>query len=476
MSPFLRDFYPPTAKSSNQNHNTTMLSPPKTLPSSTSWIRFQGGVITRPRNGPLLFIVIVLGNLLYLVRQSGWVQSRTLPRPNSSRIHPNDVYGVRPRRSPPVDPAIVSVDFDAIQFIFPSNEDRLYYYMGSWYIRTLEEEEKGQDNAFLCSVATYYRPEAMHFFDKPYMFDETNLKVVRNKNRPFHFGARKNNKAMLVYSQDALENLIRHGPPGMRLILQFGDQVTMPTFPLILKSRWASNQTIAVSSSSSSSTTTTPAITQPILALLETGRHYRNIPKVKRLDIPWQSKKDSLIWRGFPTGGTNRLTLVQKYIEYPVGDIDMAFDSLSDEVLADDPQHNIVLQRGRVELQEQLQFKYLLSLEGNDVASGLKWMLYSNSVVLMPRPTRVAWAMEDQLVPWYHYIPVQDDLSDLPAMIQWARANDEICERIAQHASEYIIQLYASKEARRNNKWLHQQIVKRYTAQFGKALANCSIE
>jgi Glycosyl transferase family 90 len=117
-----------------------------------------------------------------------------------------------------------------------------------------------------------------------------------------------------------------------------------------------------------------------------------------------------------------------------------------------------------------------LSLEGNDVASGLKWMLYSNSVVLMPRPTRVAWAMEDQLVPWYHYIPVKDDLSDLPALIQWARSNDDKCQQIAQHATQYIDQLYASKEARRKNKWLHQQIVKRYTAQFGNVLANCSIE
>jgi hypothetical protein len=297
-----------------------MLSPPKTLPSSTSsWIRLQGGAITRPRrNGPFLFIVIVLGNLLYLVRQSEWIQSRTSPRPNSSRIHSNN-NDIRPRRSPPVDPAIVSVDFDAIQFIFPSNEDRLYYYMGSWYNRTLEKV----DNGWLCSVAKYYRPGSMHFFDKPYMFDETNLKAVRNSNRQFHLGGSKNNnKAMLVYSQDALDNLIRHGPPGMRLILQFGDQVTLPTFPLILKSRRASNHTIVSSSSSESTAKTSKPIPQPILALLETGRHYRNIPKVKRLDIPWQSKQDSLIWRGFPTGGTNRLTLVQKFFDYPVGDID----------------------------------------------------------------------------------------------------------------------------------------------------------
>ena len=31
-----------------------------------------------------------------------------------------------------------------------------------------------------------------------------------------------------------------------------------------------------------------------------------------------------------------------------------------------------------------LQYKYLLSLEGNDVATGLKWMMLSDSVVFMP--------------------------------------------------------------------------------------------
>jgi len=34
---------------------------------------------------------------------------------------------------------------------------------------------------------------------------------------------------------------------------------------------------------------------------------------------------------------------------------------------------------------------------GNDVASGLKWMLASNSVVLMPLPRRESWAMESLL-------------------------------------------------------------------------------
>lgn len=40
-------------------------------------------------------------------------------------------------------------------------------------------------------------------------------------------------------------------------------------------------------------------------------------------------------------------------------------------------------------------------------------MLYSNSVVFMPLPTRVTWAMEDLLVPFVQYIPLANDLSNL---------------------------------------------------------------
>jgi len=46
-----------------------------------------------------------------------------------------------------------------------------------------------------------------------------------------------------------------------------------------------------------------------------------------------------------------------------------------------------------------VKYKYILSIEGNDVASGLKWQLYSNSVVFMRKPKIVSWAMEDKLIP-----------------------------------------------------------------------------
>ena len=47
-------------------------------------------------------------------------------------------------------------------------------------------------------------------------------------------------------------------------------------------------------------------------------------------------------------------------------------------------------------------------MEGNDVASGLSWALLSNSVVLMLKPTIETWLMQGKLVPWVHFIPIED--------------------------------------------------------------------
>lgn len=47
------------------------------------------------------------------------------------------------------------------------------------------------------------------------------------------------------------------------------------------------------------------------------------------------------------------------------------------------------------------------------MATGLKWMLASNSVVFMPPRRFESWAMESLLKPWVHYVPIRRDTRDL---------------------------------------------------------------
>ena len=122
---------------------------------------------------------------------------------------------------------------------------------------------------------------------------------------------------------------------------------------------------------------------------------------------------------------------------------------------------------------DQLKYKYILNLEGNDIATGLKWQLASNSVVFMAKPTTVSFLMEDLLVPFVHYIPVNDDFSNIIEMVHWARKHDRKCKWIAEQATLYIQRLWMSKRAKKENAAVKGYIADAYQRQFGQAANSC---
>jgi hypothetical protein len=244
---------------------------------------------------------------------------------------------------------------------------------------------------------------------------------------------------------------------NFRAMIMLGDGTRYVDIPLIGKTRFASYRPES------------DKMREVILGFLEVDRHYGAIHRVKQ-GIPWRKKQNTLIWRGDSTG--TRYPIIAKYITYPISDIDVAFSALCQEH-KNNP-HNKVLVRKRITPRQLTNYKYLLSLEGNDVASGLKWMLYSDSVVFMARPRHVSWALEEFLVPFIHYVPVKEDYSNLMEMVQWARQNDELVYNISKHSTQFIEDLIMSQEAQRNHKLVLQQMLRKYHEQFGPALAQCN--
>jgi hypothetical protein len=86
-----------------------------------------------------------------------------------------------------------------------------------------------------------------------------------------------------------------------------------------------------------------------------------------------------------------------------------------------------------------------MALEGNDVASNLKWVMSSNSIAVMPRPTCETWFMEGELIPNYHYIEIREDYSDLIERINYYEEHPEEAKQIVQHANEWCSQ-FQNKE------------------------------
>ena len=176
-------------------------------------------------------------------------------------------------------------------------------------------------------------------------------------------------------------------------------------------------------------------------------RHWGYIKNVKENDICFHDKLNKIIWRGATTGEgnsefsfkENRFLCVQKYFDHQYCDI-----GFSDVVQGVNILNKYI--KNKMSLSEQLKYKYILSIEGNDIASGLKWQLYSNSVVFMRKPRIISWAMEDKLIPYVHYIPVKDDFSDLIDQIEFADNNQLLCIKIIKNANEFISQFLDPKK------------------------------
>ena len=76
-------------------------------------------------------------------------------------------------------------------------------------------------------------------------------------------------------------------------------------------------------------------------------------------------------------------------------------------------------------------------LPGNDVATGLKWAMRSNSIVLMPTPDKETWLMEGRLVGWKHYVPV-DTPDEVDGVLEWLRSHDTEAQAIVRNANKWV--------------------------------------
>lgn len=186
-----------------------------------------------------------------------------------------------------------------------------------------------------------------------------------------------------------------------------------------------------------------------VIVPMQRDRHFGRIRHVAEVDQPFDRKVGKVVWRGATTGRFQGASLSSRYYVYErfaaisaVPDLDIGFSEVTGamaflEATGFGPVERCI--KPALSMEEQLQYKYLLSLEGNDAASGLKWMLASNSVVLMPRPTILTWACETLLVPGVHYVEVKHDLSNLEEVYAWCERNQAQCREISRNARAFIL-------------------------------------
>jgi hypothetical protein len=194
----------------------------------------------------------------------------------------------------------------------------------------------------------------------------------------------------------------------LRADFHFGDVTYVPDEPSIVKSRpVAGNNSNAV------------------ILNLDKIRHFTFTNDKKA----FSNKKNMLVSRNY-VNQPHRLKFLEMYIAHPMCNIGKINKTGNHEELL----------REIMTLEEQLDYKFILCLEGNDVASNLKWVMSSNSLAIMPLPKYETWFMEGALIPDHHYVLIKDDYSDLEERMNHYIGHPVEALEIINNAHQYIEQ------------------------------------
>lgn len=161
-----------------------------------------------------------------------------------------------------------------------------------------------------------------------------------------------------------------------------------------------------------------------VLLKLDKFRHFRWMKDPYR----FADKKKAAVWRG---GLQNplRKVLVKAFRDHPrhnIGHVGPAFEGVEP--------------REWLGMQDQLAYRYMLSVEGYDVATNLKTVLASQSLCLMPPPTCETWFMEGRLVPGVHYVELRKDFADLEEKIDHYDRHEDEAAAIVAAANRHVAQ------------------------------------
>ncbi len=150
--------------------------------------------------------------------------------------------------------------------------------------------------------------------------------------------------------------------------------------------------------------------------------------------IPFDKKEDRAIFRGAIHGKPARMNLIENFFGHPRLDI---LDTSSNSIYPPNMRQHI-----ETTIYDHLRFKYIFSLEGNDVASNLKWVMHSNSLAVSPPMRHETWFMEGRLVPGEHYVGIKPDFSDIVERMEYYDSHPNEARDIVENAHAYCRQFF----------------------------------
>lgn len=199
----------------------------------------------------------------------------------------------------------------------------------------------------------------------------------------------------------------RYFPKDLKIDFAFGDVNTILDFPKITKSRPINGNN-----------------ENNILLNLDKARHFVSVKD----SLNFSEKKNIMIGRA-AVHQEHRKRFYEKYFHNPLCDLGQVNKNGNQEWI-----------KPKISIGEHLKNKFILSLEGNDVATNLKWIMSSNSIAVSPPLKMETWYMEGTLKPDEHFIGINKNYENLEEKLQYYIDHENEALEIIRNAKEYRAQ------------------------------------
>lgn len=198
--------------------------------------------------------------------------------------------------------------------------------------------------------------------------------------------------------------------PGNRKLRFVADDVRYnPTRPTLMKARRLDS----------------PGQDNAVIMNLDSRRHF-----LAPYDpVPFSKKIPKLIFRGECAGKPERERFVAMWKDSPymdIADTSRPYDA---------PGH-----AAPISIPEHFRYRFVLALEGYDVASALQWIMASGCIPVMVKPKVEGWLMHGRLQPGVHYVEIKPDFSDVEEKIKYYNDHPDEAEAIAKASTEWARQ------------------------------------
>jgi hypothetical protein len=266
---------------------------------------------------------------------------------------------------------------------------------------------------YIESRVSYYLKQAKHF-------------SLPSSSKTGDIFTLKGHKSAYFYD---LKEHIRYFPSHLKFSYIFGDVTYIPKQASFVKSR-------PISDNNHNS----------VLLKLDSVRHFQflNDP------FSFEAKMDKAIFRGC-CHQQHRRAFLDRCFGIANTDIGDTRKKAQDEPVYKSP----------IPIKDHLKYKFIISVEGNDVATNLKWIMNSNSLCFMTKPKFETWFMEGRLIPNYHYVLLKDDYSNLSEKMAYYSEHTQEAKEIVKHAKRFAQQFQNTKRER----YISLLVIKRYLEQ-----------